>query len=398
MKAIFGGSGTVVTAVGDDKQKIMGWAGAQNDNFGVFKKDFLSGGAGAQQQHLTLSLNYRSNARIVEILNALKRKLAPDEPDFRPVRPAPSLPPEKICAVIVSPDRQSEAEALGTFVGAEIAAGLSPRKIGLLVRQKASDWEKRLGPVFQQHHVRLRNEDRDVGGASIQDLMTETYAQTVVDGLELLLHARGGAIWARCIEALSEMEGLLVEEDPERVRELTETLDNFHQTHRIGDSDAAVTPEDLLKRLERVESFIGVPRLRASAPQYQQGDFFERVRAATRTFLKECCAGDASWKVALSRYRGEDQVPLMTITKSKGLEYDLVVLLGLDDNDWWSFPKNPAEGHSTFFVAASRARERLFMTLCRGNPTSKVREIYEALKEAGVKGIKSESLLGSPAS
>jgi superfamily I DNA/RNA helicase len=94
-----------------------------------------------------------------------------------------------------------------------------------------------------------------------------------------------------------------------------------------------------------------------------------------------------------SRYRGDNQVPLMTITKSKGLEYDVVVLLGLDDNDWWSFQKNPDEGHSTFFVAASRARERLFMTLCKGQRTSKISEIYQLLDAAGVKTIKSDGLI-----
>jgi superfamily I DNA/RNA helicase len=148
MKSIFGGSETVITAVGDDKQKIMGWAGAQKDSFGVFKTDFLDQGAAAGQKHITLSLNYRSNARIVEILNTLKRRLAPTEPDFRAARPAPALPPEKVCAVILSPDSETEAEALGLFLAAELKSGLSPRNIGLLVRQKAADWEASLAPVL----------------------------------------------------------------------------------------------------------------------------------------------------------------------------------------------------------------------------------------------------------
>ena len=82
--------------------------------------------------------------------------------------------------------------------------------------------------------------------------------------------------------------------------------------------------------------------------------------------------------------------PLLTITKSKGLEYDLVILLGLDDDQWWSFKNNPEEGHSTFFVAASRARERLFMTIRQGQRTTKINEIYELLKQAGVGGVRSE--------
>jgi hypothetical protein len=44
-------------------------------------------------------------------------------------------------------------------------------------------------------------------------------------------------------------------------------------------------------------------------------------------------------------------------------------------------------------MAASRARERLFMTLCESNPRGKISEIYKLLNEAGVKGLKSEGLL-----
>jgi superfamily I DNA/RNA helicase len=392
LKEIFGGSDAVVTAVGDDKQKIMGWAGAKANNFAQFNQDFLSRGMVAGQRHLTLTVNYRSNARIVEILNTLKKRLAPHEPDFRPARPAPDLPPEQICSVLVSPDGASEATALAKFIGAQVQDGLEPRSFGLLVRQKAVDWEKRIAPAFEAEGVVIRNEDRDVGGASIQDLMTEPYAVAVSDGLELLLRKRGGAVWARVIDVLGTLEGIVEDEDPERMQEIAITLDEFHTAHVVPDANAVVTGEEISALLDDVEEFFGLARLKGLGAQYQQGDFFDRVRNATRSFLKECGANSASWMGALRRYRGDDQVPLLTITKSKGLEYDVVVLLGLDDNDWWSFQRNPDEGHSTFFVAASRARERLFMTLCQGHSTAKIGEIYQLLKDAGVRTIRSDNV------
>jgi superfamily I DNA/RNA helicase len=393
IKSIFDRSDTIVTAVGDDKQRIMGWAGAHKNSFGLFTADFLKEGAEAGQRHITLALNYRSNARIVEILNILKRRLAPHEPDFRAARPAPALPPEQICSVILSPNSEAEAEALGAFIASEIKQGLPPRTIGLLVRQKAANSEAALGPVFARHKVILRNEDRDVGGASIQDLMTEPYAQTVTDGLELLLRKRGGVVWIRALEALSDMEGLAPDEEHDRVAQIAVRLDDFHLANRIDDPEQPATAEDILARLERVEVFFGLAALKASAPQYQQGDFFDRIRKATKSYLAECAAGGVSWRAALARYRGDNQIPLLTITKSKGLEYDMVVLLGLDDEQWWSFPRNPDEGHATFFVAASRARERLFMTLCEDKPRGKLGDVYKLLNEAGVKGLKIAALL-----
>jgi superfamily I DNA/RNA helicase len=393
MKSIFDGSGTVITAVGDDKQKIMGWAGAQNDSFGVFKKDFLRQDEMAVQQHITLSLNYRSNARIVEILNTLKRRLAPQEPDFKAARPSPALSSEEICSVVLSSDSDSEAEALGSFLATEIKTGLRPRNIGLLVRQKAADWEKRLSPSFMSRGVALRNEDRDIGGVSIQDLMTEPYAHTVVDGLDLLMRKRGGAVWVRVLEALTDMGGLVPDDDIERVQTVVAKLDAFHNDNHIKDPDAVVRPDQMTDLSQVVETFFDPAALKASAPQYQQGEFFETVRNGTKSFLAECADGGVTWREALTRYRGEDQVPLMTITKSKGLEYDIVLLLGLDDDQWWSFKKNPTEGHSNFFVAASRARERLFMTICEGKQIAKINEIYTLLQDAGVGLVRSRDWL-----
>jgi len=129
-------------------------------------------------------------------------------------------------------------------------------------------------------------------------------------------------------------------------------------------------------------------RLRGVAPQYGTGDLFVRIRAATSAFLAECAVQPGSWRDLLSRFRGVGQTPLMTITKSKGLEYDLVMLLGLNDSEWWSFDKDPAEGHSTFFVAASRARERLIMTRCSYDRNAKIREIFDLLDKAAVRQIR----------
>jgi hypothetical protein len=236
----------------------MGWAGAQKDSFGVFKTDFLAKGGSAGQKHITLSLNYRSSARIVEILNTLKRRLAPAEPDFRAARPAPPLPPEKVCAVILSPDAATEAEAPGSFLAAELKSGMSPRNVGLLVRQKAADWEASLAPVLARYGVVLRNEDRDVGGASIQDLMTEPYATTVMDGFELLLRERGGAVWVRVLEAFSDIEGLVSDEEPERIQEIAEKLDAFHAENRIKSPESSVTPVEAGNLLTAVETFFGI--------------------------------------------------------------------------------------------------------------------------------------------
>ncbi|MES0058371.1 ATP-dependent helicase [Mesorhizobium sp. M0041] len=380
-KSIFGGSPTVVTAVGDDKQKIMGWAGALENSFGLFEKDFLSGGILEGQERLSLLTNRRSNARIVEILNVLKDRLAPGELDFKAKRPAPDLPPEQICSVVVSASEADEAEALGRYLSNQLKLGKRPRDIALLVRQKPADWEDNFAATVAKHGVYVRNEDRNVGGAAIQDLVADSYPRIVVDILEFLTLSRGGALWARLFELLCDMDA--VEDGDEQANIIAERLDGFAENNRLADPTQPIEWGQVGTLIDRIETFVGLGKLQASAPHYLDRSYFDTIRTATKAFLKECIGAGRPLIDAITAFRGDSSVPLMTITKSKGLEYDIVILLGLDDVQWWSFNKDPEDAHSNFFVAASRAKEQLFLTYS-GKGKAKIGEVMSLLADAGV--------------
>ncbi|KDP95403.1 hypothetical protein ER13_02170 [Brevundimonas sp. EAKA] len=381
---IFKGSAARLTAVGDNKQRIMGWAGARSDVFAAYEADFLTDSPASGR--VSLTRNYRSNERIVQVLNTLKSNLAPSEPDFVAVRPAPDLPTIDICAILVAADEDAEAVAIADKVATALASGSSPRSIGLLVRQKAGDWETRLKNAFASREIAFRNEDRDVGGASIQDLMTETYPRIILDMLDLLTRRHGGVLWSAAVGHLAAVRGVVIDDEPSIETELATELDAFHRANRFS-ARASPSPGDVAAKVAVIEGFLGVAALRAVAPQYAAGDLFDRVRKATVAFLIESAEGSADWSTVLNRFSGVGQTPLLTITKSKGLEYDLVMLLGLNDQEWWSFDKDPNEGHSNFFVAASRARERLLMTRCGTDRSHKIKSVFDLLSAAGVSEI-----------
>ncbi|MDW6021862.1 ATP-dependent helicase [Mesorhizobium sp. BAC0120] len=387
-RSIFRDSATVVTAVGDDKQRIMGWAGALDDSFGLFEKDFLPGGVNKGQERLSLVTNRRSNARIVEILNVLKERLAPGEPDFKAKRAVPALPPEQICSVVVSKTERDEAEALGEYVAKRLKEGKRPRDIALLVRQKPAEWEDQCAGVLLKHGVPVRNEDRQVGGASIQDLVADPYPRAVLDMLEFLTKARGGAVWGRLFELLCDLNA--VEDGDEEANELADALDRFAEGNRVDGSGQPIDWAQAAALVDKIEAFIGLGNLQATAPHYLDRPYFDLIRGATRAFLKECIGAGRPLVEAIAAFRGDTSVPLMTITKSKGLEYDIVILLGLDDVQWWSFNKNAEEAHSNFFVAASRAKEQLFLTY-NGKGTSKIGEVLTLLNKAGVDTLDSKA-------
>jgi superfamily I DNA/RNA helicase len=102
--------------------------------------------------------------------------------------------------------------------------------------------------------------------------------------------------------------------------------------------------------------------------------------------LNESAKRANTWSELLNEFEGFEQVPLMTIHKSKGLEFHTMVFYGLDNRSWWSLTPDRVEELSSFFVAFTRARQRAFFTLSteRGGRVSWIEEI---IRPAGVRRI-----------
>ena len=96
----------------------------------------------------------------------------------------------------------------------------------------------------------------------------------------------------------------------------------------------------------------------------------------------------ADWIGCLDAFEGIAQIPMMTVHKSKGLEYDTIVFVGLDDQAWWAHTPGNLEGLATFFVALSRAKQRAIFSFCqeRGH-RQRVAELFQLLTAAGVPEI-----------
>jgi len=102
---------------------------------------------------------------------------------------------------------------------------------------------------------------------------------------------------------------------------------------------------------------------------------------------------DISEIVTLDQFCGLDTIPIMTVHKSKGLEYHTILFVGLEDGAFWTFNTQQDEDKSTFFVALSRAKMRVVFTfskmregLYRKNQARQtIRVIFDELEKAGVK-------------
>ena len=380
VRIIFLGSETVITAVGDVKQQIMRWANAINDPFGVLEADFGT-------RRTPLFNNYRSSPELVRIQHILAQALDADA--VKPKSRNKGTIDGDSCAIWSFSRPKVEADWLADHIVDSMKENdLAPRDFVLLVRQKAADYADQLVPTFASRGLTLRNEAGVVGSVALQDLLAEEASRILVLMLRLATSERAGLCWSECLQAVASLRTVHFDDDAAQTR-LSCELDRFARQFRSVHSDPVTTENDARAVVTTVQDFIGRNCLIAGHPAYRQGDWLEKVTEAVAEHLWNSAANADDWTQTLDAYEGKDAIPLMTIHKSKGLEYHTMIFVGLDDNAWWSFVKDPVEGKAGFFVAFSRAKQRVLFTYCgsRGG-RDKIAPLYELLESAGVKSIK----------
>jgi DNA helicase-2/ATP-dependent DNA helicase PcrA len=102
-----------------------------------------------------------------------------------------------------------------------------------------------------------------------------------------------------------------------------------------------------------------------------------------------------AWDTAAESALGKYSIPIMTIHKSKGLEYDTVVFVGLEDAAFWDFGNQQEAESCAFFVALSRAKKRVIFTFSQVRNTGwggaikpqarvQIGSLYDILESSGI--------------
>lgn len=197
--------------------------------------------------------------------------------------------------------------------------------------------------------------------------------------------------WERVQQSYMLLEGANLDNDFHQERSLVK-LEAFilklrtEFAHCHPDADSAERIAKLL--LE----FVGTSTLRQTFSSYQRESDFERVWCGFVTLLKECAEHSSSWTEVLDEFEGIGQVSLMTVHKSKGLEYHTMIFYGLDDETWWSLQPRKVEELKTFFVAFTRAKQRAFFLQCNEQGRA-IDWLAKLLAQAGVETIDGTTIL-----
>jgi len=374
-RTAFMGSEAVLTAVGDSKQRIMVWAGALNKVFDHYQQDF-----GAKPIRLTR--NHRSGKNLVKIQAVIAKAIDPTSVEAVSAGAGARLQGE--CRALEFSDQEAEAVYVAEMVADWIASGVPPREICVLTRMLPGEYTESLQKALETVGIRSRVENE------LQDLLSEPITEALLDLLKLACRDSAPEAWNRTTTLLQELSG---EWEQRGIRHVIDAL--VVSLERLQELMSGIGPkeEDIALLLRQAVAILGEERFKALYPQYLQGDWYKVQLDAIVKVLSNSRQG-RSWSDALAEAEGVDCVPIMTTHKSKGLEYNSVVFIGLEDGAHWKFDDNPSEEHCGFFVTLSRAKERIVFTFSsvrvrggrpRGQGRTKIATIYDLLEDAGIK-------------
>ncbi|MBU2849719.1 ATP-dependent helicase [Acidithiobacillus ferrivorans] len=347
IKACFQGTSARLTAVGDTKQRIMGWAGALEGIFETYAEDF-------DALPLNLYQNFRSEPRLRRMQNAMVRVMDPpaalDDDD---------LPGDGGEIVVRRFDNDDdEANDLADAVRGWIESDdVDSSEIAVLVSKQQNLYCQKLRAALDARGVPFRDEDE------VQNLASEPIANLIVDFLLVAAGQRQPAPYRRLLDLV--VFGLGLGLDAEREYQARSRWDRFvagvRQRIAVGEIDLADL-DDLQTIVNELLDIVGRDAVVGLSPAYVQGDFLQQQIEATTSRAHALLSGGGDAAAALASFSGDRAVRIMSIHKSKGLEFDTVVVLGVENQTFWSDPDAERSG---FFVGISRAKRRLHLTVCK---------------------------------
>lgn len=340
VKLAFLGTSIRLTAVGDTKQKIMGWAGALDGIFQTFAADFAA-------VPLNMYRNFRSKPLLLRMQNEIIKVMDPTS-----VMPNEQLTGEEgqIFAWRFS-SSQEEAEYLADSINTWLNhEQLPPSEIAILIVRQPDLYGGHLIQALERRRIPFRNEQQ------LQDISAEPAARLIVDYLSILYGQREPKAWIRLMAQLIPFADDDIQSNIRQDYQsfITEQRRNVVQATSLADPFVGWWSFVCIL-LDKV----GIKTLSALSHDYESKARLVQVVNDTKIRIEELLKSEPDLLKVLELFSDDQAVRLLTIHKSKGLEFDTVVILGVENQSFWG--EEDAE-RCAFFVGVSRAKKRLILT------------------------------------
>ncbi len=350
-KTCFIPSSCTFTAVGDDKQMIMRWAGANDKIFQNFMADTKAGST-------PLTMNFRSAPELVDLQNYLIKHLL-GKSDFS--KASPKWDKGKGEAFLWFYDKpEDETADLLKQINAQIKEGIPPREICILVKQQLAKYATALIDTLNSNGIKARDESR------FQDLLSSETGLFLLNTMQVCFDKRSLYLKTDCVHFISN-----IKTDVQDSQLLRTEVDFADFVSRIQDKYKKIKSDaELSDIVDEMVGFAGRDRIISSVPTIANQAELDELIKSLKLALKEYFGITNDVVQTLDGIVGIDTIPVMTIHKSKGLEYHTIIFIGLEDSAFWSFDKQPDEDKSAFFVALSRAKLKVVFTFSAIRPNN----------------------------
>lgn len=382
LKTCFYGEDTVITAVGDDKQRIMVWAGALRDAFERFIRDFNA-------NNTMLIMNHRSAPRLLKIQKAIYREFfyKDREVEFDIENNPKWNADDGESYLHLFNNDEEEAKIIALEIYNLIQKGYSHRDICILVKQTPDVYCKKIIEFLAEYEILARNE------VIYQDMLKEDLVLTLNNFIKILINEKSPNEWADILELMFELNG-------DKLKDLYD-INEFEKEIKCKIIELKEVLLGVLDRqsfdnfIYNLLEFIDIDKYKGKYDQYKNDNTFKYYIDQYCELLWNEYSISKNWNMALNNLKGENSIPIMTIHKSKGLEYDVVFFIGLEDGAFWNFNNQKNEDFCTFFVALSRAKKRVDFTFSSNRSSTKyqkqsltnIKEFYKILIESNVVNV-----------
>ncbi|MEU4373115.1 ATP-dependent helicase [Pseudonocardia alni] len=346
LTAAFHGAESSLTAVGDDKQRIMGWAGALDGILQRYAEEF-------DAPSVQLYQNRRSLPNIRRLQNAMVKQMD----SSAAVADNEIVGHEGTVRVVSSATCEDEATEIANVIVETQSNGVSLSEIAILVSKQPQLYAEALTKELDRRLIPYRDEQ------TLQDLLAEPLFELVCDYVRVLLGDREPIAYTRLLGRLIGPDAQ--DEDEYRL--------NLFWTQEIASARAQAEALNAMplasgeargrKMAAVVADFLekaGPDVLQSLAAQYEEDGSLAEAQAKVIAQIETVFGSSSTLLGGLSRLTDEDSVRILTIHKSKGLEFDTVVVMAVEEETFWSQDKDAER--AAFFVAVSRARRQLVLT------------------------------------
>jgi DNA helicase-2/ATP-dependent DNA helicase PcrA len=357
--------------LGDDDQLIFEWRGAKNSYVIDFEKQWPNA------QVLTLRINYRNApdilARAKSMIGRNENRRGKDMVAHRSNKATVELR--------TLDDQKAEQEYIAHLVKTTIAAGTPMDNIAILTRSRAEATEIALS--LTANDIPCFYPDNDIlVHREVRALIS--WARIAVNDKDrhAMLSAMATPDVGLSAAAIDKLNDWARDKEVPLIDVLRETLSDG-RAKADGPLAKFIAKLDAVQKLdltqfrafEAISETVGLAEAAAAASPVAAQALDQAIAIFTSTFevlgslqaVLDTIMLNA--KSTLEARQGEARVRVDTMHASKGLEFDLVIVSGWEQNH---FPRNkPAEMEESrrlAYVTLSRARDRFVATVCRRRP------------------------------